>query len=108
MFFSSTTISSQNRFRFRKNARPRNWEIEITEGNIDMDIEYGAKVTDKNGRRLGEVGHIIMDSWSGEPRKFVVRLDDDVSAVYFKPEHVAAVKGQEVSLNLSFEEMDKT
>ena len=73
-----------------------------------MDIEYGAKVTDKNGKRLGEVDHIIMDSWSGEPRKFVVRLDDDVSAAYFKPENVAKATEREVSLNVSLDEMDKT
>ncbi len=73
-----------------------------------MDIEYGAKVTDKNGKKLGEVDHIIMDSWSGEPRKFVVRLADDVSAVYFKPEHVAKATEAEVALNVSLEEMDKT
>ena len=73
-----------------------------------MDIKYGAKVIDKNGRQLGEVDHIVMDSWSGEPRKFVVRLDDDVSAAYFKPEHIASVSGQDVSLNISLEELDKT
>jgi sporulation protein YlmC with PRC-barrel domain len=73
-----------------------------------MDVKYGAKVIDKNGQHLGEVDHIVMDSWSGEPRKFVVRLSDDVSAAYFKPEHVARATEREVSLNVSLEELDKT
>jgi sporulation protein YlmC with PRC-barrel domain len=73
-----------------------------------MEIEYGAIVVDKNGKKLGEVDHIIMDSWSGEPRKFVVRLSDDVSATYFKPEHVAEATKKNVKLNLALEELDKT
>ena len=73
-----------------------------------MDIEYGMSVADKNNRPLGTIDHIIMDSWSGEPRKFVVRLDDDVSAVYFKPENVAEVTEKNVKLNLAAEEVERT
>ena len=73
-----------------------------------MDIEYGMSVKDKNNKPLGRVDHIVMDAWSGEPRKYMVRLEDDVSAIYFTPENVAEVTGQGVKLNLASEEMERT
>ncbi len=74
----------------------------------EMDIEYGMSVVDKNNKPLGEVDHIVMDAWSGEPRKYMVRLDDDVSAVYFTPENVAQATKEKVKLNLSVEELEQT
>lgn len=73
-----------------------------------MDIEYGTLVVDKNGKSLGTVDHIVMDSWSGEPRKFVVRLEDEVSAIYFLPKQVAEVTKEKVKLNIAVEEMERT
>ncbi len=73
-----------------------------------MDIEYGMSVKDKNGKSLGKVDHIIMDAWSGEPRKYMVRLDDDVSAIYFTPENVAEVTKKTVRLNLAAEDIERT
>ncbi|MFH1647909.1 MAG: hypothetical protein ABID71_09570 [Chloroflexota bacterium] len=73
-----------------------------------MEIDYGMTVVDKNDKHLGTVDHIVNDAWSGEIRKVMVRLDDDVSAVYFKPEHVAETTKERVKLNLAFEEMEQT
>jgi hypothetical protein len=73
-----------------------------------MEVEFRMSVVDKNGKPVGAVDHIVMDSWSGEPRKFIVRLDDDVSAVYFSPEQVAEVTAGKVKLNVAMEEMEKT
>ena len=73
-----------------------------------MDIEYGMSVVDKNDKPLGEVDHIVMDTWSGEPRKYMVRLADDVSAVYFTPKNVAEVTKKNVKLNLAAEEAERT
>lgn len=73
-----------------------------------MDIEYGMSVADKNNKSLGAVDHIVMDAWSGEPRKYMVRLDDDVSAVYFTPQNVAEVTGKGVKLNITVDEMERT
>ena len=73
-----------------------------------MDIEYGNPVKDKNKKPIGTVDHIIMDSWSGEPSKFVVRLDDIGSAVYFKPEDVETTDGNGVKLKLTIDEMERT
>ena len=73
-----------------------------------MDIEYGMSVVDKNNKSLGKVGHIVMDAWSGEPRKYMVRLVDNVSAIYFTPENVAEVTKKNVKLNLAAEEIEQT
>jgi len=73
-----------------------------------MEIEHGMPVVDKNNKPLGAVFHIVMDGWSGEPRKFIVRLEDEVSAVYFTPEQVAGVTAGKVRLNLAMEEMEQT
>lgn len=73
-----------------------------------QEILYGTPVVDKNDKALGEVDHIIMDSWTGEPRKYVVRLSDNVSAVYFKPTHVAEATEKQVKLNIAAEDMEST
>jgi hypothetical protein len=73
-----------------------------------MEVEYGMTVMDKNDKPLGAVDHIVMDGWSGEPRKFIVRLDDEVSAVYFSPDQVAGVTAGKVKLTIALEEMEKT
>lgn len=73
-----------------------------------MDIEYGMTVVDKNDKSLGTVDHIVMDSWSGEPRKYIVRLEGEVSAVYFQPTQVAEVTKGKVKLNLAAGEMERT
>jgi len=73
-----------------------------------MDIEYGMSVVDKDNKPIGDIDHIVMDAWSGEPRKYIVRLSDDVSAVYFTPENVAEVTAKKVKLNLAADEMEQT
>jgi len=77
-------------------------------GVIEMNIEYGMSAVDKNNKALGTVDYIVTDAWSGEPRKFLIRLDDDVSALYFTPENVAKISGKTVKLNLAAEEIEKT
>ncbi|HEY98232.1 MAG TPA: hypothetical protein G4O16_08670 [Dehalococcoidia bacterium] len=73
-----------------------------------MDIEYGALVTDKNGKILGDVNYVIMDSWSGEPRKYMVRREEEDDAVFFTPKQVAEVTEKGVKLNIAIDEMEQT
>ncbi len=73
-----------------------------------MEIEYGTSVVDKDNKALGKVDYIIMDSWSGEPRKFMVRRQATGAAVYFTPEHVAEATKEMVKLNLSVAELEQT
>ena len=73
-----------------------------------MEIEYGTPVVDKNNKTLGTVDYLVMDSWSGEPRKFMVSLDDEAGAVFFTPEQVAEATREQVKLKLAAEEMEQT
>jgi len=72
------------------------------------EINHGMQAIDVNNKPLGSIDHIITDSWSGEPRKFVIRMEDDVSALYFAPDNVAEISGEQVKLNIAVEEMEKT
>jgi hypothetical protein len=72
------------------------------------DIKFGMPVFDKNDKSLGTIANIIDDTWSGEPRKFVARLEDGVSAFYFRPEDVAEVTAKKVKLNLAMADMEQT
>jgi hypothetical protein len=71
-----------------------------------MTLEYGALVEDKNKIVLGRIDHIVVDTWSGEQRKFVVRRDAPQSDIFFSPEHVAQATGEKVTLNLSLDELE--
>lgn len=72
------------------------------------DIAFGTPVYDKNDKLLGTIDNIVNDAWSGEPRKFMVRLDDEVSAVYFRPGDVAEATANKVKLNLAMADMEQT
>ena len=71
-----------------------------------MDIEYGMVVVDKNNQTLGTVNQVILDTWSGEPRKFVVRQEE--SAFFFTPQQVAKATKEKVTLNISAQELEQT
>jgi len=73
-----------------------------------MDVEYEAVVTDKNGKTLGKVDYIIMDGWSGEPRKYRVRSGKEDKGTFFTPAQVAKVTKNKVTLNISAEETEQT
>lgn len=72
-----------------------------------MEIEYGVLVVDKNDEALGKVSRIIMDAWSGEPRKFVVRRAPE-TAIFFSPGHIAEATKEKVKLNVSVGELEQT
>lgn len=73
-----------------------------------MEIEYGAVVVDKNGKKLGKVDYIVMDAWSGEPRKYMVRLEDQDDVVFFAHEQVAEATKKKIKLNISADEIEQT
>ena len=75
-------------------------------GLNSMDIQYGASVVDKNDKRIGTVNVIILDTWSGEPRKYSVRLDGKVDMVFFTPQQVASATADGVKLGIAMEEME--
>lgn len=72
-----------------------------------MNLKYGVLVEDKNKKALGSIDHIVLDTWSGEQRKFVVRRDAPQSDIFFSPVHVAKATNEKVQLNLTLEELEK-
>ena len=72
------------------------------------EIEYGMAVMDKNGNRLGDIEKIIMDAWSGEPRKYMSRPENEMEAFFFTPEQVAAVADGKVTLNIDRKDTEQT
>ena len=72
-----------------------------------MEIEYGVSVADKNGETLGNVSKIILDTWTGEPRKYVVRREEPETIFFFLPEHVKEATKEKVKLNLPVGELDQ-
>ena len=73
-----------------------------------MDIEYGMPVFDKNGKKLGDVGKIVNDMWTGEPRKFMVMVEDETDAIFFTPDQVEGVSDSKVTLNYALENLEQT
>ena len=76
------------------------------DGLNKMDIQYGASVVDKNERRIGTVNKVILDTWSGEPRKYAVCLDGKIDLVFFTPQQVASATADGVKLDVAMEEIE--
>ncbi len=75
-----------------------------------MDIEFGMPVVDKNDKAIGNIGKIIMDTWTGKPRKYMVRQEapgPDMIFI-FSPEQVNEINAGKIKLNVSVEELSKT
>jgi hypothetical protein len=75
-----------------------------------MDIEFGMAVTDKNDKALGNIGKIFMDTWTGKPRKYMVRkeVNGPDTILFFSPAQVGEVAAGKVKLNLPAEELETT
>ena len=71
-----------------------------------MEIEYGTLVEDINGTIVGKVDYVIMDGWSGEPRKYMVRREQEDDAVFFTPEQIDGVTKKKIKLNISIEKLE--
>jgi hypothetical protein len=72
-----------------------------------MKLEYGALVEDKNNKALGNIDRIVLDTWSGEQRKYVVRRGAPQTDIFFSPEHVDKVTKGKVKLNLTIDELEQ-
>jgi sporulation protein YlmC with PRC-barrel domain len=70
-----------------------------------MQIEYGAKVKDKNGKVLGTVNNIIRDSWTGEISKFQVTTDPTEAGYFIPPDKIAKATPKEITLKVAQEEL---
>jgi len=72
-----------------------------------MEIEYGARVKDKNGKVLGKVNNIIRDSWTGEISKFQVTTDPTEVGFFIPPDQIAKATPKEITLKVTLEALEK-
>jgi sporulation protein YlmC with PRC-barrel domain len=70
-----------------------------------MEIEYGAKVKDKNGKVLGTVNKVIRDSWTGEISKFQVTTDPTEAGFFISPQEIDKATLKEIKLKVALEEL---
>ena len=70
-----------------------------------MEIEYASKVIDRKGKVLGNVDHLVRNSWSGEITKFLVRRDAPDEDLFLSPEDVSEANKSEVKLNITLDEL---
>jgi hypothetical protein len=82
-------------------ARLKRWDWFII-----MDIQFGATVVDSNDKHIGHVNKVILDTWSGEPRKYAVRLEGKVDMVFFTPQQVDTASKDKVKLTITKEEIE--
>lgn len=69
-----------------------------------MQIEYGAKVVDKNGTVLGTVAYVVRNTWTGEISKFLVRRKQPDKDLFLSPEDTLEVAKSSIRLGVSSEE----
>jgi len=69
-----------------------------------MEIELGAEVIDKNGKRLGTVDRVIKDTFTAEIKKFTVSTDISETDLFFSPEEVQEASSTTVKLSVAFDE----
>jgi len=73
-----------------------------------LEIEYGAKVIDRNGKVLGTVDYIIRNTWTGEISKFMIRRKAPDRELFLSPEEVLEVTSTGIRLNISYDELSET
>ena len=73
-----------------------------------MEVNYGAEVVDKKGRRLGTVDYPIRDTLTGEIRSFKVKTPDAATDLIFSHQDLLEVTPERVKINLGEEEIDSS
>ncbi len=69
-----------------------------------MEIEHGAEVIDRNGKRLGTVDRVIRDTYTTEITKFTVSTDVAEADLFFSPEEVQEATTTTVKLKVALDE----
>ena len=72
-----------------------------------MEIQYGNKVIDRNGKVLGTVDHLVRNTWTGETSKFVVRREPPDEDLFLSPEDIAEITKTAIKLKATAEELGK-
>jgi sporulation protein YlmC with PRC-barrel domain len=72
-----------------------------------MEIEYGAVVVDKNGKKLGTIDYIVRDTYTGDIKKFKVSTDLAETDLFYSPEDVHESSATKVTLKTAFDRPTK-
>jgi len=72
-----------------------------------MEVEFGAKVIDRNGKVLGTVDHLMRNTWTGEITKFAVRRKAPDEDLFFATKDVLEATKTKVKLKISFHELSQ-
>ena len=72
-----------------------------------MEVEYGAKIIDRNGKVLGTVDHLIHNTWTGEITKFAIHRKAPEEDLFFSIKDVVEATKTKVKLKISFHELSE-
>jgi sporulation protein YlmC with PRC-barrel domain len=71
-----------------------------------MNIEYGARVIDRDGKVLGTVDHLVRNTWTGEISKFMVRRKAPDRDLFFSTKDVLEATKSIIKVRVSFGEFE--
>jgi len=71
-----------------------------------IEIQCGVEVIDSHGHVLGTVSQVINDTYTGKLRKFVVRRNNSVDALFFSPKEVLCVTDTKINVNVGVDQQD--
>lgn len=88
--------------------------LQVTTGQIklkvafdkpaDIEMQFGSRVVDKDGRILGKVDYLVNDTFTGKITRF--RVDNATEqGIYFSMQDVLSITATEVKLKVSPEEV---
>jgi sporulation protein YlmC with PRC-barrel domain len=66
-----------------------------------MEIEYGSEVMDTNGKVRGFVDYVIPDTYTGDIRKFRVRMTTTNKLLLFTSEDVLEATAARIKLKIA-------
>jgi sporulation protein YlmC with PRC-barrel domain len=63
-------------------------------------------VIDSDGVVIGDISKVMVDTWSGEVRKYMVRQQAELNSYFFTPSQVGEVKDGQVKLKVPRADID--
>jgi sporulation protein YlmC with PRC-barrel domain len=72
-----------------------------------MEIEFGSKVKDKNGKTVGTVNYIVNNTWTGELSKFMVIREDNGDSLFLSAEDIIEVTASAIKVKQDIDELNK-
>jgi sporulation protein YlmC with PRC-barrel domain len=83
-------------------ATDKKIKLKVAFGEVNVSIQYGAKVIDVNGRIIGMVDYTVNNPLTGEVTKFRVNPDTGGDDLFFSKEDVDIANPAEVKLKIAF------